>query len=385
MTSSSGIATSASALRRRHSSSCRTASGGLNSAIVTSRTQRPYATYATASGESNSAPRDRGRASAVESDANGEEPRRRDRSLGRLEAVSPPQDDLVSAVQAMRTAGIAARQYGINDAIEPLRTGDNHVFRAGDVVIRVAPGSADVSSQIALARWLISDGFQVAAPLADAEVIDGSTLSLWEYVHADARRPIDFEQLGETVARLHRIAPSRLNDVVALPFCGDATWLAIEDNLALAEAAEVVGPEGLAALRRECRALRGWQERAREDSLVVCHGDVHPQNVLMRGHEVVILDWDTICIGPPAWDHAALITWADRWGGAAETYPDFARGYGADLRSSPLAKELAALRLLAPTINTIINAASDPRFVGEAEARMRYWLGDPAPPTWTPL
>jgi hypothetical protein len=105
----------------------------------------------------------------------------------------------------------------------------------------------------------------------------------------------------------------------------------------------------------------------------------------MRGDEVVIVDWDMICLGPPAWDHAALITWADRWGGAPQTYPDCARGYGADLRDSPLAMELAALRLLAPTINTIINAASDPRFVAEAKARTRYWLGDSGAPPWTPL
>src|SRR3954471_6394999 len=89
-------------------------------------------------------------------------------------------------------------------------------------------------------------------------------------------------------------------------------------------------------------------------------------------------------LGPPAWDHAALMTSEERWGGAAETYPDFARGYGADLRESSLAQELAALRLLAPTINMIINGASNRTYAAEAQARMRYWLGDPAAPTWTP-
>jgi Ser/Thr protein kinase RdoA (MazF antagonist) len=121
------------------------------------------------------------------------------------------------------------------------------------------------------------------------------------------------------------------------------------------------------------------------DVLVVCHGDVHPRNVLMRGDDVVIIDWDAICLGPPAWDHAALMTWADRWGGAAETYQAFAQGYGVDLRESSLAQELAALRLLAPTINMIINGESNPTYAAEAQARMRYWLGDPAAPTWTPL
>jgi Ser/Thr protein kinase RdoA (MazF antagonist) len=298
--------------------------------------------------------------------------------------VSSLQPDRLTAAQALRLAGVAARRHGIEHEVRPVRASANHVFRAGDVV-RVAPRSADVASQVALARWLIGEGFRVPAPLADAVAVEGAAVSLWEHVDADPSRPIDFEQLGEIVARLHRIAPARLEDVVALPFCADATWLAVEQNLELARAANVVGDDGLAALRRECVALRDWQVRARREQLVVCHGDLHPQNVLMRGDEVVILDWDAICVGPPAWDHASLITWADRWGGAPGSYPDFARGYGADLRESSLAKELAALRLVAPTINMIINAGRDRSYAAEARARMRYWLGDADAPMWTPL
>jgi Ser/Thr protein kinase RdoA (MazF antagonist) len=98
-----------------------------------------------------------------------------------------------------------------------------------------------------------------------------------------------------------------------------------------------------------------------------------------------LIDWDSICLGPAAFDHAALMTWAERWGGLTATYRDFARGYGADLREAPLARELAALRLLAPTINVIINGATDEQGAAEARERMRCWLGDPAAPPWTPF
>jgi Ser/Thr protein kinase RdoA (MazF antagonist) len=279
---------------------------------------------------------------------------------------------------------VTARRHGIEERVTPLRAGGNQVFRAGDVIIRVAPASADVTSQVAVAKWLLAEGFPVAAPLADAAEVAGLKVSLWEYVHADERR-IDFRQLGELVARLHRVAPDRLSDVTALPFCGDAEWLASERRLAAAEAANLLDAEGLAALRRECVALRGWHDRARGGALVVCHGDVHPQNVVMRGDEVVLIDWDAICLGPPAWDHAPLMTWADRWGGQADAYPDFASGYGADLRESPLARELALLRLVAPTINMILGGANDPACAAEARVRMRYWLGDPSAPAWTAL
>jgi len=171
---------------------------------------------------------------------------------------------------------------------------------------------------------------------------------------------------------------------VALPFCGDAQWLAVEHHLSLAEQTNVIDAAGLAALRRHCVALRGWKDRARQACSAVCHGDLHPQNVLMSGDQVVIIDWDAICVGPPAWDHAALLPWAERWGGSPQWYADFARGYGADLRASPLATELATLRLLAATLNKITGAASDPAYAAEARIRIRYWLGDPAAPTWTP-
>jgi hypothetical protein len=74
------------------------------------------------------------------------------------------------------------------------------VFRAGDVIIRVAPQSADVSGQVALANRLLSEGFPVAAPLAEPDEFAGAKVSVWEYVHAD-ERPTDFRQLGEIVAR----------------------------------------------------------------------------------------------------------------------------------------------------------------------------------------
>jgi Ser/Thr protein kinase RdoA (MazF antagonist) len=296
-----------------------------------------------------------------------------------------PDPDPPTYDEAMRLAAIAARRHGIEASIQPLRSGANHVFRAGDVVVRVAPSWMDVASQVALARWLAADGFPIAAPRSDAVVLENAKVSLWEYVRGDADRPIDFPRLGEVIARLHAVAPARLEGLIALPSCADAAWLAVEDNLARAEAANLVDVDGVAALRRACVALRGWQDRVRREPLVVCHGDVHPRNVLMRGDEVVLIDWDAICLGPEAWDHVALMTWAQRWGGAVETYPDFARGYGADLRDSALAQELASLRLLAPTINMIINGARDPVCAAEAKVRLRYWLGDPSAPAWTPL
>lgn len=94
--------------------------------------------------------------------------------------------------------------------------------------------------------------------------------------------------------------------------------------------------------------------------------------------------WELICLGPRAWDHAPLLTWAERWGGTPGDYDAFAIGYGADLRDAPLARLLARVRLLAPTVNMIVKGAGSPRHAAEARLRMRYWRGEPSPPAWTP-
>jgi Ser/Thr protein kinase RdoA (MazF antagonist) len=130
--------------------------------------------------------------------------------------------------------------------------------------------------------------------------------------------------------------------------------------------------------------LHGWAEAAAEGPDVICHGDLHPANVLVRAGEPVLIDWYQVCLGPPAWDHAALMTWAQRWGGDDERYEAYARGYGTDYRDDPAARLLARVRLLAPTVNMVIRGASDPACAAEATRRLRYWLGDPAAPQWVP-
>lgn len=220
-------------------------------------------------------------------------------------------------------------------------------------------------------------------PLADAETINGMMVTSWEYI--DSRgQGIDYRQYGHAIARVHRLDPAAVAKYALLDWCGAAAWLQLDENLDRAARSKVVSGDDIALLRAETNALAGWQDAARGEPLVVCHGDVHPQNVLMRGEELVILDWDAICVGPVAWDHAALLTWAERWGGQPGDYSAFAAGYEADLHTSPLAQTLARVRLLAATINMIIAGNSSTHHAQEARLRMRYWHGEPDALAWTP-
>lgn len=158
----------------------------------------------------------------------------------------------------------------------------------------------------------------------------------------------------------------------------------MESNLEQAAGTGNLDPPAVDALRSACEELRGWAQPGAGEQTVVCHGDLHPDNVLVRDGGPVVIDWDMICLGPPAWDHAALITWSERWGGHPDGYSAFARGYGRDLRTDPAARRLADVRLLAPTINMVIRGASEPACALEARRRLRYWLGDPDAPQWQP-
>jgi Ser/Thr protein kinase RdoA (MazF antagonist) len=115
---------------------------------------------------------------------------------------------------------------------------------------------------------------------------------------------------------------------------------------------------------------------------VLCHGDVHPGNVVPTAAGPVLLDWDLLCTGPAAWDHAPLMTWAERWGGVPGTYEAFAAGCGVSMRGDALAESLAQLRLLAATLMRVRAGRSDRAAAVEAEQRLRYWRGEPGAPPW---
>jgi Ser/Thr protein kinase RdoA (MazF antagonist) len=259
----------------------------------------------------------------------------------------------------------------------------NVVFRLGDAVLRVSSCDAQAGRHVALARWLAQHAIPTVRPVVDAQAVDGLSVTVWEHIEGHGRA-IDYRQVGEAIARVHQLDPDDVRRHVSLPWFGEPRWLQLADTLQQAAAAGVLSQPDIAVLRAHAEQLSGWDQLAGQEPLVVCHGDLHPHNLLMRADRAVILDWDSICMGPAAWDHAALLTWADRWDGHPDDYLAFAAGYGADLRDSALAQTLARVRLLAPTINMAIRGSSSKEDATEARLRMRYWRGEPDAPAWNP-
>ena len=280
-------------------------------------------------------------------------------------------------VTALTAAAEQAAHAWRLPAPELIRVGANGVFAAGAVILRVGVCTAPMGKALAFAERLTAAGIRVARPARTdwLDLAGGLSVTAWERIDFDPAGVIDWERIGAMVAIIHDFDPATVDH--PMPFCGDFPWWNFDAMLAEA----VADADALATLRNAIASHAWWYERARGGDLVVCHGDVHPGNVLVAADGPVLIDWDLLCVGPPEWDHAALVTWTARWGGAEGVYEAFARGY-AHAVDPEMLEAVAELRLVAATLMRLKRARLDPAHRAEAEQRMRYWRGDPDAPMW---
>ena len=271
----------------------------------------------------------------------------------------------------------AARHWGLPRPTL-VRLAVNGVFASGGTVLRVSRTTAPPILALALARRLIGAGLRVAVPARDDvfRAGDGVTVSAWERIVGHSPSVDDWPQVGLMIQRLHGLDALSIDH--PLPFCGDFPWWDFDGMIG--ETALIDSDAG-SALRLAVASHSGWYDSARNGPLVVCHGDVHPGNVMVDRHGPILIDWDLLCLGPASWDHAPLMTWTRRWGGDEGVYEAFSAGYGNSLRNDPLAESIAELRLVAATLMRL-RAARARADNGEAQRRLAYWRAEPDAPMW---
>jgi hypothetical protein len=276
-------------------------------------------------------------------------------------------------------ANEAARHWGLA-APALLRMGMNGTFAAGDaVVLRVSKPTAPAEQALWLAGELGRHGVRVPAAVRDDVVVHGG-LSVVAVERIQPAGEVDWAAVGEMVAHVHHLDPATVAGRHPLPWCGSFPWW--DFDALLADTAATIDAPALAALRASVERWYPLIAATGEAPGVVCHGDVHPGNVVPTARGPVLLDWDLLCRGPAAWDHGPLITWTERWGGQAGIYDRFAAGYGRSLRDDPLGEAVAELRLVAATLMRVRAGRTDPAAAGEAERRLRWWRGDLDAPIW---
>jgi aminoglycoside phosphotransferase (APT) family kinase protein len=80
-----------------------------------------------------------------------------------------------------------------------------------------------------------------------------------------------------------------------------ATGAAVPDLVGLLEH---LAASAAAAERSDLSAAAAWliAHRPPPGREVICHGDLHPFNVLVDGDEAIVLDWSAAVIAPPEYD-----------------------------------------------------------------------------------
>jgi aminoglycoside phosphotransferase (APT) family kinase protein len=109
-----------------------------------------------------------------------------------------------------------------------------------------------------------------------------------------ARRIPDL--LATVMAQLHGVDPACIADAVARSTTTSPTSLP-EVLGALAQGANALERQDLVKVITALRA-----DAPQMDHVVVCHGDLHPFNVLVDGETWGLLDWTAAVIAPPAYD-----------------------------------------------------------------------------------
>jgi aminoglycoside phosphotransferase (APT) family kinase protein len=291
--------------------------------------------------------------------------------------VDTPVQDQVGARAA---AEQVASEFSLG-SVELVRVGMNAVFVCKDRILRVGRPTAPAEAALELAEMLRAASLQVPRPASDqVRVIGELTVTQWERVVPSGGR-IDWVAVGEQIAQVHRLSPEDLPERYPCPSPVSFPWWQFDELLA--ETASVIDLAALEGLTEAVERHRWWWQQISSASTVVCHGDVHPGNLIQTESGPVLLDWDLLCRAPAGWDHAPMMTMAQRWGGLPGEYEAFARGYGRSLREDPFAEAIAELRLVAATLMRVRSGVHEATAAAEAQRRLAFWRGDPEAPMWT--
>lgn len=289
--------------------------------------------------------------------------------------VDRPVGDVEAATSLARQV---ARRYRLPEP-RLLRVGMNALFRAGDVVVRVGRQSAPAELGIELAVALRAAGITVPVPAADEATVAGELgATCWRAIEP-CDQPIDWRRVGSMIRGVHAIRRQALPAGYPIPSPVTFPWWSFD--ALLADFRDEIDPAALAGIEAMIDRHRGWDVMD-PAAVVVCHGDVHPGNVMMTDEGPVLLDWDLMCRALPGWDHAMLVTLAERWGGDPAVYPAFAAGYGRDLAADPDTRRFADLRNVAATLMRVGAGRTDAIARREAQRRLAYWRRDPDAPAW---
>lgn len=210
-----------------------------------------------------------------------------------------------------------------------LALGENAVFAAGDVVVKVgrAPELLDrARRELAVAAWLEEAGVPaVRAAEREALLVEGHPVTVWRRL-PESVRPAEPRDLGTLLRQVHALpeppVPLPPRDLLG----GVERWLRL--------AGEAIDPADAAYLRER---RDGFAEAARALTPHLppgaIHGDALPRNVHVGPDGPVLVDLETFSSDLREHDLVVMALSHDRYGLPDEAYEGFTRAYGWDVRA----------------------------------------------------
>ncbi|BCL23745.1 phosphotransferase enzyme family protein [Streptomyces tuirus] len=262
-----------------------------------------------------------------------------------------------------------------------LALGENAVFAAGDLVVKVGRDAELLDRarrELDVAVWLAEAGVPaVRAAEPKALLVDGHPVTVWHRL-PDAVRPAEPRDLAELLRVVHALPlppfalPAR--DLLG----GVERWLRL--------AGDAIDPADAAYLR-ERRDGYAAQAAALTPHLPPgpIHGDALPRNVHVGPAGPVLVDLETVSADLREHDLVVMALSHDRYGLPDEAYTSFTQTYGWDVRGWDGCGVLRGARETASCAWVAQHAPSNPKARAEFERRVRSLRDGDETVRWYPF
>lgn len=285
--------------------------------------------------------------------------------------------DEVRARDVLARAGVVDGPAG---GAELLALGENAVFAAGDLVIKVgrdsglAPELLDrARRELDIAAYLADHGVPaVRAAKAEPLVVDGHPVTVWHRI-PDSVRPAEPRDLAELLKLVHALpAPTAFTLPRRELLGGVERWLRL--------AGDAIDPADAEYLRERrdgfAAAAAALTPRLAPGPI---HGDALPRNVHIGPDGPVLVDLETFSSDLREHDLVVMALSRDRYGLPAAAYDGFVATYGWDVREWDGCGVLRGARETASCAWVAQHAPANPAALAEFRRRVGSLRdGDPA-------
>lgn len=262
-----------------------------------------------------------------------------------------------------------------------LALGENAVFAAGDLVVKVGRDAELLDRarrELDIALWLAESGVPaVRAAEPEPLLVDGHPVTVWHRL-PDAVRPAEPRDLAELLRVVHAL-PAPSFDLPPRDLLGGVErWLRL--------AGDAIAPADAAYLR-ERRDGFAAQAAALTPHLPPgpIHGDALPRNVHVGPEGPVLVDLETVSADLREHDLVVMALSHDRYGLPGEAYDSFTEAYGWDVREWEGCSVLRGARETASCAWVAQHAPSNPKALAEFERRVASLREGDEAVRWYPL